>query len=222
MFFLCWISDTFMLRRKVTFMIHFFSESAVIIWYYTLSASAQWNPRALQWHHNERYGVSNHQHFDCLHSRLFRCRSKKISKLRVDGDRWISLSQKVSNAEFFHLMASSCGCGKAFDKHISNFFVLLNDVWLPCYLKPNSVRRFYLTLPCWQEMDKSNSSDIGIFRANKVNTMVSVVLVPCVAMSLANIVTTVQPYSDVTSASWCPRSPATRVFVQQFVLANMK
>ena len=39
----------------------------------------------LQWHHNGRYSVSNHQPHDCLLNRLFRCRSKKISKLRVTG-----------------------------------------------------------------------------------------------------------------------------------------
>ena len=31
---------------------------------------------ALQWRHNERHGVSNHQHFDCLPRRLFWRRSK--------------------------------------------------------------------------------------------------------------------------------------------------
>ena len=39
----------------------------------------------LQWRHNEHDSVSNHQPHDCLHSRLFRRRSKKTSKLRVTG-----------------------------------------------------------------------------------------------------------------------------------------
>ena len=39
----------------------------------------------LQWRHNERDGVSNHQLTDCLLNRLFRRRSKKTSKLRVTG-----------------------------------------------------------------------------------------------------------------------------------------
>ena len=39
----------------------------------------------LQWCHNERDGVSNHQHHDCLLNRLFRHRSKKTSKLCVTG-----------------------------------------------------------------------------------------------------------------------------------------
>ena len=40
---------------------------------------------ALQWRHNERDGVSNHQTHDCLLNRLFRLRSKKTSQLSVTG-----------------------------------------------------------------------------------------------------------------------------------------
>ena len=39
----------------------------------------------LQWRHNGRDNVSNHQPRDCLLNRLFRRRSKKTSKLRVTG-----------------------------------------------------------------------------------------------------------------------------------------
>ena len=42
-----------------------------------------WKP--LQWRHNERDAVSTHRRLDCLLNRLFRRRSKKISKLRVTG-----------------------------------------------------------------------------------------------------------------------------------------
>ena len=40
---------------------------------------------SVQWHHNGRDGVSNHQPHDCLHNRSFRRRSKKTSKPRVTG-----------------------------------------------------------------------------------------------------------------------------------------
>ena len=40
---------------------------------------------ALEWRHNGRDGVSNHQPHQCLLDRLFRRRSKKISKLSVTG-----------------------------------------------------------------------------------------------------------------------------------------
>ena len=50
------------------------------------SCNKTWiRPFALQWRHNERDGVSNHQPRDCLLKRLFRRRSKKTSKLRVTG-----------------------------------------------------------------------------------------------------------------------------------------
>ena len=39
--------------------------------------------RVLQWCHNECNGISNHLRLDCLHSRLFRHRSKKTSELHV-------------------------------------------------------------------------------------------------------------------------------------------
>ena len=40
---------------------------------------------SLQWRHNERKSVSKHRRLDCLRNRLFRCGSKKTSKLRVTG-----------------------------------------------------------------------------------------------------------------------------------------
>ena len=60
----------------------------------------------LQWRHNEPDGVSNHQPYGCLHKRLFRCRSKKTPKLRVNGlcagNSPVTgefLAQRASNAE---------------------------------------------------------------------------------------------------------------------------
>ena len=40
---------------------------------------------SFEWRHNECDGVSNHQPHDCLLNLLFKCRSKKTSKLRVTG-----------------------------------------------------------------------------------------------------------------------------------------
>ena len=53
---------------------------------------------SLQWRHNGRDGVSNHQPHHCLVNRLFGCRSKKTSKLRVIG-LCASNSPMASNAE---------------------------------------------------------------------------------------------------------------------------
>ena len=58
--------------------------------------------KTLQWRHNERDGVPNHQTHDCLLNRLFRGRSKKASKLRVTGvcvGNSPVTAQMASNAE---------------------------------------------------------------------------------------------------------------------------
>ena len=61
--------------------------SPIGLWTYTHQAStALWrDQKSLQWCHNERDGVSNHQPHDCLLNGLCRRRSKKTSKLRVTG-----------------------------------------------------------------------------------------------------------------------------------------
>ena len=59
----------------------------------------------LQWHHNGRDCVSNHQPCDCLHNRLFRLRSKKTSKLRATGPRKWPVTRKM-----FPCLTSSWHC----------------------------------------------------------------------------------------------------------------
>ena len=59
---------------------------------------------SLQWRHNERDSVSNHQPHNCLLNRLFRRRSKKISKLRVTGLR---AGNSSGTGEFPAQMASN-------------------------------------------------------------------------------------------------------------------
>ena len=57
-------------------------------WIWTITkhifpALKQINGKSLQWRHDKRDGVSNHQPHDCILNRLFKCRSKKTSKLRA-------------------------------------------------------------------------------------------------------------------------------------------
>ena len=68
------------------------------------------NPASpLQWRHNGHDGVWNQQHRDCLLKRLFRCRSKRTSKLRVTGlcagnspvTAGAFPAQRASNVEIF-------------------------------------------------------------------------------------------------------------------------
>ena len=70
--------------------------------------------RSLQWHHNGRNSVSNHQPHDWFLNRLFRRRSKETSKLRVNwplwgdftGDPWIPRTNGQLRGKCFHLMTS--------------------------------------------------------------------------------------------------------------------
>ena len=59
---------------------------------------------ALQWHHNEHDGISNHQPYRSLLNGLFRCRSKKTSKLRVTG---LCACNSPGTGEFPTQMASN-------------------------------------------------------------------------------------------------------------------
>ena len=60
--------------------------------------------RTLQWRHNKRDSVSNHQPHDCFLNRLFRHRSNKTSKLRVTG---LCTGKSPEASEFPAQMASS-------------------------------------------------------------------------------------------------------------------
>ena len=61
-------------------------------------------PITLQWRHNGRDSISNHQPYDCLLNRLFRRRWKKTSKLRVTG---LCAGNSPGTGEFHAQMASN-------------------------------------------------------------------------------------------------------------------
>ena len=64
----------------------------------------------LQWRHNGRDSVSNHQPRECLLNRLIRRRSKKTSKIRVTGlcaGNCASYAVCQLRGKCFHLMTSS-------------------------------------------------------------------------------------------------------------------
>ena len=71
---------------------------------YISSIDMQRGIMLLQWRHNERDSVSNHQPHDCLLNQLFRRRSKKTSKLRVTG---LCAGNSPGTGEFPAQMASS-------------------------------------------------------------------------------------------------------------------
>ena len=59
---------------------------------------------SLQWRHNGRDSISNHQPHNCLLNRSFRRRSKKTSKLRVTG---LCAENSMVTGEFPTQMASN-------------------------------------------------------------------------------------------------------------------
>ena len=66
----------------------------------------------LQWHHNGRDDDSNHQPHHCLLTSLFRCRSKKTSKLRATG---LCAGNSPVTGEFPAQMASNAENVSIFD-----------------------------------------------------------------------------------------------------------
>ena len=67
----------------------------------------------LQWRHNGRDGVSNHQPHDCLLSRLQIKENIKAPRHwplggEFTGDRWIPRTNGQWRGKCFHLMTSSC------------------------------------------------------------------------------------------------------------------
>ena len=79
----------------------------------------------LQWRHNGRDGVSNHQPHDCLLNRLFRRRSKKTSKLRVTG---LCAGNSPGTGEFSAQMAS-CAENVSIWWHASRLLCLQVVTW---------------------------------------------------------------------------------------------
>ena len=80
---------------------------------------------ALQWHNNERDGISNHQPHECLLNRLFRNIKENIKAPRhwplcgeLIGDQWIPCTKGQQHRKCFHLMTPSW---KTQSDHNANF-----------------------------------------------------------------------------------------------------
>ena len=71
----------------------------------------------LLWRHNDRGGVSDHQPYDCLLSRLFKRRSKKTSKIRVTG---LCVGNSPGTGEFPAQMASNAENASIWWRHHEN------------------------------------------------------------------------------------------------------
>ena len=77
---------------------------------------------SLRWRHNGYDGVSDHQPHNCLLNRLFGCRSKKTSKLRVTG---LCAGNSPETGEFPAQMVSNAENGSIWWRH----HVLVNSLF---------------------------------------------------------------------------------------------
>ena len=99
---------------ELTFIWQLSDERVQVTRLYLKAAVARCN--ILQWRHNERDGVSNRRHLECLLSRLFRRISKKTIKAprqwplwgEFTGNRWIPHTKGQWRGKCFHLMTPSC------------------------------------------------------------------------------------------------------------------
>ena len=89
---------------------------------------------ALQWRHNGCDGVSNHQPHDCLFTRLFRCRSKKTSKLRITG---LCVGNSPVTGEFSAQMASNAENVTIWWRH--HRIWRLRDISGNCYIHTSTI-----------------------------------------------------------------------------------
>ena len=97
--------------------------------------------RTLQWRHNDRGCVSNHQTHDCLLDRLFRHRSKTTSKLRVTGPVTANevmqyatvLKEQSGRKPFFY---------DSEPNDIHAYSLMITDIWFPLW---NKYGRIYLS-----------------------------------------------------------------------------
>ena len=98
---------------------------------------------SLEWRHNGRHGVSNHQRLDCSLKCLFRHRSKKTLASMKGIHQWpvVSLTKVLYRGKCFHLMTSSYVIGL-----LSNI-VLWCSVMTHCWMiEIFGVRKYIYTL----------------------------------------------------------------------------
>ena len=122
----------------------------------------------LQWRHNRRDSVSNHQPHDCLLSRLFIRRSKKISKLRVTG---LCAGNSPVTGEFPAQMASNAENVCIWWRHHATFYNLpvLEHPWISPKVRQLNYWEFPRFDACLISCQVSKSAPQAIYNLSKVN-----------------------------------------------------
>ena len=116
-------------------------------------------PLSLLWRHNRHDGVSNHQPHDCLLNHLFRCRSKKTSKLLafmrgIHRGPVNSRTNDQQRGKCFHFMTSSCGSGFVQTCSFYTFYEHYSVTWaydVSNHRQPNCLFNNLFTLPKLQQ-----------------------------------------------------------------------
>ena len=98
----------------------------------------------LQWRHNGCDDVSNHQPNDCLLHGLYRCRSKKTSKLRVTG---LCVGRSPVTDEFPAQMASNAENVSFWVRHHAYAMVYVNRIY-PKAENWATAKRFVTAIKC--------------------------------------------------------------------------
>ena len=110
----------------------------------------------IQWRHNERIVISNHQPHDCLFDCLFKAQIKENIKAprhwplcgEFTIDRWIPRTKGQLHGKYFHLMTSSC-TGLALGMLVMVVMVICDDA-TPCRIPwplPNLYNAFEQNFP---------------------------------------------------------------------------
>ena len=106
----------------------------VVAWTYPsliqVMACPMFGEKPLQWRHNGRDSVLNHQPYYCLLSRLFGRRSKKTSKLRVTG---LCVGNSPVTGEFPAQMASNAENVSIWWRHHAIFRADDDLFWCPWF-----------------------------------------------------------------------------------------
>ena len=116
-------------------------------WRYVMTSSFN---VSLRWRHNGHNSVSNHQPSDCLLNRLFRCRSKKTSKLCVTG---LCAGNSPGTGEFPVQMASNAENVSIWWRHHACFL-------FRCRCQHYD---YFLTHWGWDKMDDSRQTTFSDF-----------------------------------------------------------
>ena len=111
---------------------------------------------SLRWRHNGLDSVSNHQPHDCLLKRLFRPRSKKISKLHVTG---LCVGNSPETGEFPAQRANNAENVSIWWRHHVSWYLVI-----PCDIKYISAMRTDFIMFYWETTQEVPWS-LGLYRS---------------------------------------------------------